>query len=74
MNVLRLTTNMLHAGTLPSPLATSISLATLDVSFNQLSALPPEWSDGFANASATLLQAIYVQQNQIEVGMCLYKT
>ena len=73
MVVLGLTIGKLCAGTLPTPLATSISLSGLDVSYNHLSAFPPEWSDGFANASASMLQRIFVQQNQIQVCMCLHE-
>ena len=55
------------AGTLPSPLATSLSLTSLDFSSNQLTALPSEWSIGFANATQSSLQSIFLQSNQIEV-------
>ncbi|KAL3156343.1 hypothetical protein ABBQ38_000661 [Trebouxia sp. C0009 RCD-2024] len=53
-------------GTLPSPLATSVSLTSLDVSSNQLTALPIEWSEGFANASQSSLLRIFLQQNLIQ--------
>ena len=62
-----ITADVLCAGTLPSPLATSISATYLDVSDNQLTGLPSEWSAGFANASESSFLRIYLQQNQIQV-------
>jgi hypothetical protein len=56
-----------HAGTLPSPLATSISATYLDVSANQLTALPAEWTAGFTNATQSSFVNIFLQQNQIQV-------
>ncbi|KAL3132029.1 hypothetical protein ABBQ32_008648 [Trebouxia sp. C0010 RCD-2024] len=53
-------------GALPSPVGTSTSLTSLDVSSNQLTALPIEWSEGFANASQSSLLRIFLQQNQIQ--------
>lgn len=53
-------------GMLPSPLATSISATYLDVSDNQLTGLPSEWSTGFANATESSFVRIYLQQNQIQ--------
>ena len=62
-----ITADVLCAGTLPSPLATSISATYLDVSDNQLTGLPSEWSAGFANATKSRFVRIYLQQNQIQV-------
>ncbi|KAL0029738.1 hypothetical protein WJX79_006611 [Trebouxia sp. C0005] len=53
-------------GTLPSPLATSISATYLDVSDNQLTALPPEWTAGFTNATQSSFVNIFLQQNQFQ--------
>ena len=60
---------LLHtaAGTVPSSLATSASATSLDVSSNQFTALPPEWLNGFANATQSSLQSILLQENQITV-------
>ena len=55
------------AGALPSSLATSASATTLDVSSNQLTALPLEWSNGFPNATQSLFNSIFLQQNRIQV-------
>ena len=44
---------------------------TLDVSSNQLTALPLEWSNGFVNASQSSLQGIKLQHNQIKVCVLL---
>ena len=62
-----ITADVLCAGTLPSPLATSVSATYLDVSDNQLTGLPSEWSTGFANATESSFVRIYLQQNQIQV-------
>ncbi|KAL0054583.1 hypothetical protein WJX82_011192 [Trebouxia sp. C0006] len=53
-------------GTLPSPLATSISATYLDVSHNQLTALPTEWTAGFTNATQSSFVNVFLQQNQIQ--------
>ena len=55
------------AGALPSSLATSASATTLDVSSNQLTALPLEWSNGFPDATQSLFNSIFLQQNRIQV-------
>ena len=57
----------MRPGTLPSPLATSISTSYLDVSQNQLTALPLEWSEGFANATESSYVRIFLQENEIKV-------
>ena len=62
-----ITADVLCAGTLPSPLATSISATYLDVSDNQLTGLPLEWSTGFVNATESSFVRIYLEQNQIQV-------
>ena len=61
----------LPAGTLPSSLATSASATTLDISSNHLTALPLEWSDGFVNSTRSSFETIFVQHNQIQVGILL---
>lgn len=57
----------MYIGTLPSPLATSISATYLDVSHNQLTALPTEWTAGFTNATQSSFVNVFLQQNQIQV-------
>ena len=55
------------AGALPNSMATSASATALDVSSKQLTALPLEWSDGFANATQCSYNSIFLQQNRIQV-------
>jgi len=65
------TAGWLYVGTLPSPLATSISANYLDVSDNQLTALPAEWTNGFTNATQSSFVNIFLEQNQIQVCFLL---
>ncbi|KAL0041582.1 hypothetical protein WJX79_008311 [Trebouxia sp. C0005] len=53
-------------GTLPSPLATSISATYLDMSDNQLPALPATWTAGFLNVTQSSFVNIFLQQNEIQ--------
>ena len=48
-----------HAGALPSSLATNAHLGKLDVAYNRLSGMPPEWVsgwDGVLNSSMVSLR------------------
>ncbi len=44
-----------------------MSATYLDVSANQLTALPAEWTAGFTNATQSSFVNIFLQQNQIQV-------
>jgi hypothetical protein len=52
-------------------LATSISATYLDVSDNQLTALPAEWTNGFTNATQFSFVNVFLEQNRIQVCFLL---